>query len=99
MADWTGIEMRYMILALMSLFIATPAFAGTGICKIDGPHNCMESSEDQLLNITKNTIHQMELTHEHVFKTQNDTILETAAREHVELNTAAQADRYLFLNK
>lgn len=78
--------MRYLLLSLMALFIATPVFAESSVCKMTGPHNCVQQSEEQLVDITKNTIHQMQLTHGHAFKTENDVILEAAARQQAQLN-------------
>ena len=78
--------MRYLITAIMALFLATPAFANDMVCRMDGPHNCREQIDDQLDSITKNTIHAMNLSHPgHAFRTENDVILEKAARNHAAL--------------
>lgn len=91
--------MRYLLTILMTLFLAMPAFAGSSICHINGPHNCTEESEAQLQNLTLNTIHHMELTREHAFKTDNDRVLEKYASNHAQLAPRAVSSPYLFLNK
>lgn len=83
----------------MTLFLAMPAYANSTICRIDGPHNCAEDSEARLQNLTINTIHHMELTREHAFKTDNDRVLEKFASNHAQLAPRAASSPYLFLNK
>lgn len=79
--------MRALIILLAMLF-ATPSFAATSICSINGPHNCAEQNEDALIALTKTTINVENLAHpQHAFKTQNDQILESAARAQAQLDS------------
>lgn len=88
-------DMRSLLLTLMAIVIASPVFAGTAICRMDGPHNCAQENEIQLVDITKSTIHQMQLTHpEHAFKTQNDVILEAYAQSKAQLG-GSQGQAYI----
>lgn len=81
--------MRYLSIILLVLFFAMPVHAASTYCSMDGPHNCVAQNEDQLLDITKNTINQMQLTHEqHAFKTQNDAILQAAVNQHARLDNS-----------
>lgn len=83
-AKESGGNMRYLFAAILTIMMATPAFAES--CSMEGPHNCVEMNDAQLIATTKNTIHQMQLTHEqHAFRTQNDYVLEMAARQHAQL--------------
>lgn len=92
--------MRYLLatLTLLSLFVSIPAFAGSTYCTLDGPHNCVEENEDQLVDVTRNTINHMQLTRpQHAFRTQNDVILEQAATHHAQLtNAGSQAEKNLW---
>lgn len=79
-------KMRYLLTAILALFLATPVFANEMVCRMDGPHNCKEQIEDQLDSITQNTIHALNLAHPgHAFRTQNDVILEQASRSQAAL--------------
>lgn len=80
--------MRYVMAIILAAFIAAPAFAQTPLCEMDGPHNCVEINEDQLIASTKDTIHDMQLTHEqHAFRTQNDDVLAAMATQHAHLKS------------
>lgn len=91
--------MRYLLTLIMALFLAVPAFANSNMCSINGPHNCVEDSEARLQSLTINTIHHMEFSREHAFKTENDRILENYTRNHAQLSAQVPSSPYLFLNK
>lgn len=91
--------MRYLMSTILSLFLAAPAIANPSMCSMTGPHNCQQESEVQLVDITKSTIHNMELRRERAFKTENDTALEKYGRSQVVLNIPDQSARYLFLHR
>lgn len=75
--------------------MAAPAYAATTYCRMDGPHNCTQQNEEQLISITKNTINHMHIAHpEHAFKTQNDVVLENAARQHAQIVQTQPASNY-----
>ena len=79
--------MRYLLTIIMAAFLATPALADTQMCSINGPHNCQEQIEDYLVAGTQNAVHSMQLSRPgHAFQTQNDKILEQAARNHAQLD-------------
>lgn len=84
--------MRYLLATILAIFLATPVYAATTVCRMDGPHNCTEQNEDQLVSITKKTINHMHLTHpQHVFKTENDAVLENYARQQAQaMNNAPE---------
>lgn len=78
--------MRYILSILFVLFMANPAFSESVYCEMEGPHNCMDKNDEQLMAVTKNTINRMELTRDpHPFKTENDEVLRKAARQHAQL--------------
>lgn len=85
--------MRSFLIIMMCVFFAQPVLAG-GACHLEGPHNCMESNEDELIARTKSSIHQMQLTQQHAFKTENDTILENFARSHAQLSNPQTQPSY-----
>lgn len=86
--------MRYLLIIILAMFLATPVYAASTVCRMDGPHNCAEANEDQLIAITKNTINHLHLTHpQHVFKTENDVVLENYARQQAQaMNNAPRPD-------
>lgn len=92
--------MRYIITTIMAIFLATPVFAGSTICNINGPHNCAEQNEDQLIALTQSTIHKEQLIQEqHPFKTENDVILEAASTQHADLGIINNSTSYLSWRK
>lgn len=91
--------MRYLLTIIMALFLAMPAYANSNMCRINGPHNCSEDSEARLQSLTINTIHHMEFSREHAFKTDNDRVLENYASNHAQLTAKVPSSPYLMLNK
>lgn len=85
-----------IILTVLFILFAIPAYAASGMCSIDGPHNCNQSNEDQLVALTKNTIHNMQLTTPHAFKTNNDIVLEEMARNQAMLSNPNQNTRLVY---
>lgn len=92
--------MRYLLSLLFVLFLSAPALANSGFCPMNGPHNCTVQNEDQLVAITQNTIHQLQLTQDpHPFKTRNDEVMAQAQRNttsHAQLQQNDNRDYTLF---
>lgn len=91
--------MRKLLLTIIFIFLAMPVYAGSNVCRVNGPHNCTESNEDQLVAITHETIDHMQLIHRHQFKTQNDKVLENMARNHAYFIPANHDNIYLFQSR
>lgn len=82
--------MRYLTAIIFAAFIATPTSLAMA-CEMEGPRNCMELNDAALIQATKNTVHKMELVNApHPFRTQNDVVLENAARQTAQLKEKTQ---------
>lgn len=80
--------MRYLSSILLVMVLAMPAFANSSFCPMTGPQNCAVQVEDELIDLTKNTIHNMEArNHTHAFPTQNDAVtsMSSQMRQHAAL--------------
>lgn len=79
--------MRYLLAIILTAFLASPAVAES-YCSITGPHNCNDQISEQLTNITKNTIHNVQMSQDpHPFKTDNDRVLAAANSSTQEQNS------------
>lgn len=43
--------MKYLLALIISLFLATPSFAGE-MCEISAPHNCINANSTQSINLS-----------------------------------------------
>lgn len=92
---------NFLFAILAAVFLASPASAASTYCSMEGPHSCGSQIENQLMNITHNMVHQIQLSQSpHPFRTQNDEVLELAARQNAMLaqpqtlkNAPAQANQ------
>lgn len=72
--------MRQIIMTALLVLLASPVFAQSNICNINGPDNCTQQSEDVLVDLTHNAIDRIQLTQDpHPFKTKNDEVLQAYA--------------------
>lgn len=84
--------MKTLMITALLVLLSAPVFAQSGMCNIAGPNNCTAQSEDALLAITHDAIHNLQLTQDpHPFKTKNDEVLQAYAAQRAQAANTAPA--------
>lgn len=84
--------MKYLLMLIISLFLATPAFAGE-MCEISAPHNCINASASQSINLTHKSAALHNASQEPVFLSDsNQNLVKTAVSYSGSINSNANSN-------